>query len=172
MNRRGFLQSCLALAAAPAIVRAESLMKIWVPPQEIILARDFAILNPGQWHRVGVQYTWLGAGRTKFFLDGREVPGIAGMEFKQVDGSFSVGLDEHGSLIKTPRYEPGKEFYCEATVKLNDPRSFNVQGFTVESEGRQSLIYAPQPMHTATVTPEDFVAPKMSSFTKKLLERI
>ncbi len=35
MNRRGFLASCLALSAAPAIVRAESLMKLWVPPQEI-----------------------------------------------------------------------------------------------------------------------------------------
>lgn len=28
MNRRGFLQSCLALAAAPAIVRADSLMRV------------------------------------------------------------------------------------------------------------------------------------------------
>ena len=28
MNRRGFLASCLALAAAPAIVRADSLMRI------------------------------------------------------------------------------------------------------------------------------------------------
>lgn len=37
MNRRGFLQSCLALAAAPAIVRAESIMRIWTPPQEIVL---------------------------------------------------------------------------------------------------------------------------------------
>ena len=35
MNRRGFLASCLIASAAPAIVRAESLMKLWVPPQEI-----------------------------------------------------------------------------------------------------------------------------------------
>jgi hypothetical protein len=34
-NRRGFLGSIFAAAAAPAIVRAESLMKIYVPPQEI-----------------------------------------------------------------------------------------------------------------------------------------
>lgn len=34
-NRRGFLGSMFAAAAAPAIVRAESLMKIYVPSQEI-----------------------------------------------------------------------------------------------------------------------------------------
>lgn len=36
-NRRGFLWAMFAAAAAPAIVRAESLMKIYVPPQEILL---------------------------------------------------------------------------------------------------------------------------------------
>jgi hypothetical protein len=34
-NRRGFLEAIFAVAAAPAIVRAESLMKIYVPSQEI-----------------------------------------------------------------------------------------------------------------------------------------
>lgn len=38
MNRRGFLQTCLALAAAPAIVRADSLMRI--------VARDTKIIMP------------------------------------------------------------------------------------------------------------------------------
>lgn len=37
ITRRGFLKSMLALGAAPAIVRAESLMKLWVPPQDIVL---------------------------------------------------------------------------------------------------------------------------------------
>ena len=36
MNRRGFLGSILALGAAPAIVRAESLMTLWVPSQEVV----------------------------------------------------------------------------------------------------------------------------------------
>lgn len=35
ITRRGFLKSILALGAAPAIVKAESLMKIWTPPQDI-----------------------------------------------------------------------------------------------------------------------------------------
>jgi len=34
-NRRGFLGAIFAAAAAPAIVRAESLMKIYVPSQEL-----------------------------------------------------------------------------------------------------------------------------------------
>ncbi len=32
LSRRQFLLSAAALSAAPAIVRAESLMKLWVPP--------------------------------------------------------------------------------------------------------------------------------------------
>ena len=35
-TRRGFLTGILALGAAPAIVRAESLMRLWVPPQELV----------------------------------------------------------------------------------------------------------------------------------------
>ena len=36
MNRRGFLGAMLAAGTAPALVRAESLMKLWVPPQELV----------------------------------------------------------------------------------------------------------------------------------------
>ena len=38
-TRRGFLTGILALGAAPAIVRAESLMRLWVPPQELVLPK-------------------------------------------------------------------------------------------------------------------------------------
>lgn len=45
-NRRGFLGSIFAAAAAPVFVRAESLMKIYVPPQEILLpALEDALYN-------------------------------------------------------------------------------------------------------------------------------
>lgn len=40
MNRRGFLGAMLAAGAAPAIVRASSLMPLWVPrvnPYEVIV---------------------------------------------------------------------------------------------------------------------------------------
>ena len=39
MNRRGFIGSILALCAAPAIVRADSLMRI-IPPRALILWGD------------------------------------------------------------------------------------------------------------------------------------
>jgi hypothetical protein len=39
ITRRGFLTGMLALGAAPAIVRAASLMPIWVPPQELMIGR-------------------------------------------------------------------------------------------------------------------------------------
>ena len=37
MNRRNFLA---ALVAAPAIVRSESLMRIWVPPERAVITLD------------------------------------------------------------------------------------------------------------------------------------
>lgn len=46
MNRRGFLKSCLALGAAPMIVRADSLMKL-VPFDTGIITLDYSIvMNP------------------------------------------------------------------------------------------------------------------------------
>ena len=39
-TRRRFLGSILGLGAAPAIVRAESLMKLWVPSQSLELSED------------------------------------------------------------------------------------------------------------------------------------
>lgn len=37
ISRRGFMKGILGLAAAPAICKAENLMKIFVPPQELII---------------------------------------------------------------------------------------------------------------------------------------
>lgn len=47
ITRRGFLKSILALGAAPAIVKAESLMRIWTPPQELYApaAESFQLWN-------------------------------------------------------------------------------------------------------------------------------
>lgn len=41
MNRRQFLQTSGALFCAPAIVKAENLMKIWVPPEKKIVVDVF-----------------------------------------------------------------------------------------------------------------------------------
>jgi len=41
MNRRNFLKSSVIIAVAPAIVKAENIMKIWVPSEKrIILGFD------------------------------------------------------------------------------------------------------------------------------------
>ena len=37
MNRRDFLKTMIAAAAAPAIVKADNIMKIWVPPEKRII---------------------------------------------------------------------------------------------------------------------------------------
>jgi hypothetical protein len=48
MNRRRFLLGAGTLLAAPAIVRAESLMKIWTPP------KDFLVFNTGGIERMRI----------------------------------------------------------------------------------------------------------------------
>jgi len=37
MNRRGFLKTSGFIIAAPAIVRAENIMKIWTPPKDDLI---------------------------------------------------------------------------------------------------------------------------------------
>lgn len=46
MNRRSFLSSCLALAAAPAIVRADSLMRIVPRDAGLLIADDMGVVLP------------------------------------------------------------------------------------------------------------------------------
>lgn len=41
MNRRGFLSAILAAACAPAIAKSQSLMKIYVPKNDIIVPDDY-----------------------------------------------------------------------------------------------------------------------------------
>lgn len=41
MTRRQFFQTSAALFCAPAIVKAENLMKIWVPPEKKIIVDVF-----------------------------------------------------------------------------------------------------------------------------------
>ena len=36
MNRRGFIKGVAGLFVAPAIVKAENIMRIWVPPQGVV----------------------------------------------------------------------------------------------------------------------------------------
>jgi len=51
MNRRGFLGAMLGVMAAPAIVRADSLMRIVVPKQELIVPEEgiFRFMASEEW---------------------------------------------------------------------------------------------------------------------------
>jgi hypothetical protein len=42
MNRRGFLGSILAAAAAPAIIKVENAMRLWVPRQTLYIGYDLS----------------------------------------------------------------------------------------------------------------------------------
>lgn len=48
-TRRSFMAGILAAAAAPAFARSESLMKLWVPPQDIFVPPAGWDLGTGDW---------------------------------------------------------------------------------------------------------------------------
>lgn len=58
MNRRSFLQTMLACAAAPAVVRAEALMKIVVPKQELLVANLWGVQKEYLHHSDACRLTW------------------------------------------------------------------------------------------------------------------
>lgn len=110
MKRRGFLQALGIALAAPAIVKAENLMKIVVPKKEIIVpdtnlitglgTGDFTMemwAKPpvdGQWHHLAISRA---NGRVNFYVDGvasneRELTarGWQHMEFKRTPGNGSI----------------------------------------------------------------------------------
>lgn len=73
MNRRQFLGGLVGLMAAPAIVKAENLMKIWVPKNYLSFAIEPSMILPDQdynlsfwmkdnstpdWHKVHRKFKW------------------------------------------------------------------------------------------------------------------
>lgn len=89
MNRRGFLGSILALAAAPAIVRADSLMRI-VPRETILLRGDYWIDARGS--TSVIEDAW--ADDAKFyegldFEEGSFTPTLTGSTSGPVDARFT-----------------------------------------------------------------------------------
>lgn len=47
-NRRAFLFGAAATLAAPAVVRAESLMKLWVPPTPVWTMETWRFIAPSE----------------------------------------------------------------------------------------------------------------------------
>lgn len=100
LERRSFLRAMLAAAAAPAIVRAESLMPLWVPkPQPIFTGVD--LVGPGgdwtveAWMDVGRVDAWAFVvtrcvnGKVEHSVDGKAVPGDHHLAFRY-DGMRKV----------------------------------------------------------------------------------
>jgi len=64
MKRRAFLTGLATALAAPAIVKAESLMKIYVPRRRLVFGWDIAfgpdqtLFDLGQLHKVGGVWEW------------------------------------------------------------------------------------------------------------------
>ena len=80
MNRRGFLQSCLALSAAPAIVRADSLMRI-VPREVVLLPYQQEIAS------------LIGYGDESFSM-------IIARTFKEHSAEIRANVERHNALLR------------------------------------------------------------------------
>ncbi len=76
MNRRGFLGSIIAACAAPAIVRADALMRV-VPVETAVITESVTYTLPGQiavWERVlGGWRSYVSDGNTLFMDHGGNI---------------------------------------------------------------------------------------------------
>ncbi len=100
MNRRGFLKSILALAAAPAIVRADSLMRI-VP-------RDLVVEVVDGWNHVAMTRA---GGVPQFFMNGVRVT----KDMERYAAKYGVPMLE--VVEKTPGYEQLRASDSDYTVE-------------------------------------------------------
>lgn len=159
ISRRGFLKSMLAMAAAPAICKAENLMKIYVPPQEIILPSqeilevadltfgtgDFTIeawMNKDQWHHVCQTYN---AGIKREYIDGVQVP--IGTQERLMGGVKLVGTDkdrENNLVIMVPNANGNQFDGLMSDLRIrNDARI----GYSVLSDVRATNGVVRNPKH-------------------------
>lgn len=131
MNRRGFLSSIIALSAAPAIVRADSLMRI--VDRETFLIRpyhsegfnnDFIFYGDGFHDDTQAIQGWVN-GKRVYYPDGRAVLSIPS------DGKAKHGPIDLGSRIILPTQQPHDiHYYKDGPVianmfpaeRLADPR--------------------------------------------------
>jgi hypothetical protein len=137
MNRRGFLQTCLALAAAPSIVRAENIMRIWTPPQGILVPFNLA---DGESHIVRVVCQWAFGGRTtKFYVDGCEVPGIDGVSVG-TSSRYQLGMNDGISpYISLPEAPSGENRDFQTTIRILSHNRLSIQNVQYEDRARRML---------------------------------
>ncbi len=111
MNRRGFLGAMLGLAAAPAIVKAENIMKIWVPPEPSIITLGQDVVTVGSeflgnnaftietWVYPTTVNTWVHVamtkdndGNVKRMINGKEVKNVKSFPLSIADTTDKVRL--------------------------------------------------------------------------------
>lgn len=122
-SRRSFLAGLLAAAAAPAIVRSESLMKLWVPPQDIFVPPPSWDMGSGDWtvefwhrplrHKVHQHMAVVrDNGVERLYLDGYQV----GRQAAVVGNVIRPVLDFWGSQdVAAPVYDRGYVVEFRAT---------------------------------------------------------
>ncbi len=127
ITRRGFMRSILALCAAPAIVRADSLMKI--VPRETLFARTGGIGGPMVgWHRPliisrslirepnYIDVTTL-VSAAKQFVYGLPSPPLLEMEFVQPSGRI---VQVYADGIPIPHVETGERVVVTVDAEYDD----------------------------------------------------
>ena len=88
MNRRGFMGSILALGAAPAIVRADALMRVR-PRNEVIFGRGLSDSIEGNW----AAYSHIGScipPEHRIFMSQRLLEGWSIVRVWQVTGNYGL----------------------------------------------------------------------------------
>lgn len=143
MNRRGFLGTILAACAAPAIVRADSLMKIARPSERLILPGDAGFLGAVREitaydiTRDTFMTRWDVAGR----VNGEPVQIHVAMESYPVQ-AFVSGADDPQPMMqrRTSACEPNREAGVESLRRFAREKGLLVQ---------RGVLKIPEGMHSA-----------------------
>lgn len=104
MNRRGFLGSILAACAAPAIVRADSLMRIVPVDTGILLAGDKAITACSGLVEYGDFIRYAGYSRFAMAEEWLNYPSLPAQAKRDIDQRIDVIAAQTGSPIVDREY--------------------------------------------------------------------
>lgn len=118
ITRRGFLKGLLAIAAAPAVCKAENLMKIWVPPQKLVAGRGMT-----QCYTTVDELAFLSGDHdgTTVFCD--EMSNIYRLSYQNILSSKHV-VDKDLAQISKLQIEQIHQRYLNHLKKVNSSKGF------------------------------------------------
>jgi hypothetical protein len=116
LSRRGFLGAMLAAAAAPAFVKASSLMPIYVPKQEVLTLWGDGVHDD--------------SAALQALIDGKEVVRHDGVKWERAPDGWLYFRDQSFKLSKTVNLSPDsnvsfERIYFTPTDQLKDTFRFN-----------------------------------------------